>query len=209
MRLFGQPFVVHPPDVDETLPERAQRPARLAKQLALAKVQAVAPHYSDALIMAADTLVVLPDKQGAVVLGKPEDEADAKRMLRLLSGRSHTVMTAVCLLQRRENQTVRFTLDAPRTQVYFRPLTDEWIDWYVRTGEPMDKAGAYGIQEYGALLVEQVRGCYFNVVGFPLTTIARRLQEFGWKPSETGYPIEDGKKCLNPLDRNGAGCTVR
>lgn len=191
MRLFGQPFVVDPPDVDETLPERVRQPARLAKHLALAKAEAVAPHYSNTLIIAADTLVVLPDKHGSLVLGKPEDEEDAKRMLRVLSGRSHTVITAVCLLQRSENRTVRFTLDAPRTRVYFRALTEDWIDWYVGTGEPMDKAGAYGIQEYGALLVERVSGCYFNVVGFPLSIIARRLQEFGWEPgpkTEVGTP---------------------
>jgi septum formation protein len=182
MRLFGQPFVVHPADVDETLPEEVYHPTRLAKQLAYAKAQAVAPHYMNALMIAADTLVVLPGKTSATVLGKPEDEEDAKRMLRMLSGRSHIVITAVCLMQRIENQTTRFTLDAPRTQVHFRPLTDPWIDWYVRTGEPMDKAGAYGIQEYGALLVERINGCYFNVVGFPLTTVSRRLEEFGWQP---------------------------
>lgn len=187
MRLFGHPFVVHPPDVDETLPERIRQPARLAKQLALAKAEAVAPNYPDALIFAADTIVVLPDKHGSLVLGKPEDNSDAKRMLRLLSGRSHTVITAACLLQRSENRTVRCTLDAPRTRVYFRALTEDWIDWYVGTGEPMDKAGAYGIQEYGALLVEKVNGCYFNVVGFPLATIAHRLQEFGWKCGEATH----------------------
>jgi septum formation protein len=104
-------------------------------------------------------------------------------MLRLLSGRTHTVITALCLLLRQGGRTVRMSLDAPRTRVTFRPLTDGWIEWYIATGEPFDKAGAYGIQEYGALLVQQVQGDYFNVVGLPLATLVRRLEELvGWEP---------------------------
>lgn len=143
------------------------------------KPETVAPIYANALIIAADTLVVL-DRQ---VLGKPESPDHARQMLRLLSGKTHTVITALCLLLRQDGTTRQMTLDAPRTRVTFRPLSDEWIDWYISTGEPFDKAGAYGIQEYGALLVEHVHGDYFNVVGLPLPTLVRRLEELlGWRP---------------------------
>lgn len=179
LRLLGQPFKIHPARIEERLPPCTARPAHLAKQLARAKAEAVAPDYADALIIAADTLVVLRNQ----VLGKPETADEARQMLRLLSNRTHTVITALCLLLRQEGRTVRITLDAPRTRVAFRPLTDEWIEWYLRTGEPFDKAGAYGIQEYGALLVERVAGDYFNVVGLPLPTLIRRLEELlGWRP---------------------------
>jgi len=179
MELFGQAFQVHPAHIEETLPSHTRSPARVAKQLARAKAEAVAPHYTDALIIAADTIVVLDGQ----ILGKPTDPDDARRLLRMLSGRTHTVITALCLLLRQGGHTVQQVQDAPRSRVTFRLLTDEWIEWYLQTGEPFDKAGAYGIQEYGALLVERVHGCYFNVVGLPLTTLARRLEELvGWQP---------------------------
>lgn len=179
MRLFGRPFEVHPAQIEEHLPECTARPALLGKRLARAKAEAVAPCYDDALIIAADTLVVIDRR----VLGKPADEREAFEMLRMLSGRTHVVITALCLLLRRGGRTLTMTLDAPRSRVTFRPLSDEWIRWYISTGEPFDKAGAYGIQEYGALLIEKVQGCYFNVVGLPLGTLARRLEQLGlWRP---------------------------
>ncbi len=179
LRLLGQPFEICPARIEERLPPFTTRPARLAMRLARAKAEAVAPRYTDALIIAADTLVVL-NRQ---VLGKPETADEARQTLRLLAGKTHVVITALCLLLRQNACTLRLTLDAPRTRVTFRPLTDEWIEWYIRTGEPFDKAGAYGIQEYGALLVERVDGDYFNVVGLPLPTLVRRLEELiGWQP---------------------------
>ncbi|MFQ3610347.1 MAG: Maf family protein [Fimbriimonadales bacterium] len=179
LRLFGQAFSVHPAQIEERLPHSTRTPAKVAKQLARAKAEAVAPHYDDALIIAADTIVVL---DGAL-LGKPGDADDARRLLRTLSGRTHTVITALCLLLRQQGQTVQQVLDAPRSRVTFRTLTEEWIEWYLQTGEPFDKAGAYGIQEYGALLVERVQGCYFNVVGLPLATLAHHLEQLvGWRP---------------------------
>ncbi|MDW8106775.1 MAG: Maf family protein [Armatimonadota bacterium] len=181
MRLFGKPFEVHPAHLEEHLPECTTRPAALGKRLARAKAEAVAPHYADALIIAADTLVIIDGR----VLGKPADEREAFEMLRLLSGRTHVVITALCLLLRRGGRTVAMTLDAPRSRVTFRPLSEEWIRWYIQTGEPFDKAGAYGIQEYGALLIEKVHGCYFNVVGLPLATLASRLEQLGlWRPRD-------------------------
>ncbi len=179
LRLLGQPFTIHPARIEEWLPPFTTRPAPLAKRLARAKAEAVAPAYPDALIIAADTLVVL-DQQ---VLGKPQTADEARQMLRLLSGRTHTVITALCLLLRQQGRTTHLTLDAPRTRVTFRTLTTEWIEWYIGTGEPFDKAGAYGIQEYGALLVERVQGDYFNVVGLPLPTLIQRLETLiGWRP---------------------------
>ncbi len=170
---------MHPAQIEEPLPNSTRTPARVAKTLALAKAEAIAPHYPDALIISADTIVVLDGQ----LLGKPTDAEDARRLLRMLSGRTHTVITALCLLLRQEGQTVRQVLDAPRSRVTFRNLSDEWIEWYIQTGEPFDKAGAYGIQEYGALLVEKIQGCYFNVVGLPLATLARHLETLvGWKP---------------------------
>ncbi|MGQ9900972.1 MAG: Maf family protein [Fimbriimonadales bacterium] len=187
MRLFGKPFEVHPAQIEEHLPPRVSRPALLGRRLARAKAEAVAPHYTDALIIAADTLVVIDGQ----VLGKPADAREAHEMLRLLSGRTHTVITALCLLLRREGRTVRLVQDAPRSRVTFRPLSDDWIRWYIATGEPFDKAGAYGIQEYGALLIEKVQGCYFNVVGLPLATLAQRLEELGlWSPTDATAQVK-------------------
>ncbi|MCS7064950.1 MAG: Maf family protein [Fimbriimonadales bacterium] len=181
LRLLGQPFKIHPPRIEERLPEFTPRPAQLAKRLARAKAEAVAPAYTDALIIAADTVVVLENR----VLGKPETADDARQMLRLLAGKTHGVITALCLLLRQQGRTTHMTLDAPRTRVTFRPLSEAWIEWYIDTGEPFDKAGAYGIQEYGALLVERVVGDYFNVVGLPLPTLVRRLEELtGWRPEQ-------------------------
>ncbi|GIV10099.1 MAG: Maf-like protein [Fimbriimonadales bacterium] len=180
MRLFGRPFEVHPAQIEEHLPEYSARPDLLGKRLAKAKAEAVAPCYADALIIAADTLVVIDRR----VLGKPADESEALEMLRLLSGRTHTVITALCLMLRRGGRTVQTVQDAPRSRVTFRPLNDAWLRWYIATGEPFDKAGAYGIQEYGALLIDKVQGCYFNVVGLPLATLTQRLEELGvWRPT--------------------------
>lgn len=187
MQLFGKPFEVHPAQIEEHLPPRVPRPALLGRRLARAKAEVVAPHYTDALIIAADTLVVIDGQ----VLGKPADAREAHEMLRLLSGRTHTVITALCLLLRRDGRTVRLVQDAPRSRVTFRTLSDAWIRWYIATGEPFDKAGAYGIQEYGALLIEKVQGCYFNVVGLPLATLAQRLEALGlWSPTDATAQVK-------------------
>lgn len=191
MRLFDRPFEVHPAQIEEPLLAYSARPALLGKRLAKAKAEAVAPHYTDALIIAADTIVVIDGR----VLGKPTDECEAFEMLRMLSGRTHTVITALCLLLRQNGQTTHIVQDAPRSRVTFRPLSDEWIRWYIATGEPFDKAGAYGIQEYGALLIEKVHGCYFNVVGLPLATLAKRLEALGvWQPDSRYNPPRGATK---------------
>ena len=124
----------------------------------------------DDIVIAADTLVFLDDEP----LGKPRDATDAKRMLRALSGREHRVITGMAVL--RGQLILRH---AEVTRVRFRTLTEAEIDWYVATGEPLDKAGAYGVQDLGRLLVEGIFGDYYNVVGLPVCPLARMLREAG------------------------------
>ena len=136
---------------------------------ALGKGKAAAEVLGTAVpVIAADTIVVL----GETILGKPEDAADAKRMLRELSGRVHEVKTGTAVLY--QDKTV---LKVVTTKVFFRRLTEKEIDWYVQTGEPLDKAGAYGIQGKGAVLVEKIEGSYDNVVGLPLTAVYEILKD--------------------------------
>ena len=121
-------------------------------------------------VVAADTIVVLGDQ----ILGKPADRADAKYMLKLLSGKAHTVKTATVVLYKK-----KALLQVVTTNVHFRRLAEEEINWYVETGEPLDKAGAYGIQGKGAVLVERIEGSYDNVVGLPLTAVYEMLRRAG------------------------------
>lgn len=121
-------------------------------------------------VVAADTIVVL----GEQILGKPADAAEAKHMLELLSGKAHAVKTAAVVLYQKMTQ-----LQVVTTVVHFRELTGDEIDWYVGTGEPLDKAGAYGIQGKGAVLVERIEGCYNNVVGLPVTAVYEMLRKAG------------------------------
>ena len=163
-------FKIISPDIDERM-DPALSPAELVRSLSAQKAAAVAAQAAPgALIVAADTVVAL---DGAV-LGKPTDARDAFRMLTALSGRRHEVYTGV---------TVRRGADAVTehevTAVSFRPLTPAEIEAYIATGEPMDKAGAYGIQGYGALLAEGVFGDYFNVMGLPVNRLRAILARFG------------------------------
>lgn len=150
----GLVFEVRPAEVDET-PGPQEPPRRYALRVATAKALAVEGER----VLAADTIVVLDGE----ILGKPTDATDAAQMLRRLAGRAHTVMTAVVL---REGRRLRRRLI--RTRVHFRPLSEVEIAAYVATGEPLDKAGAYGIQGRGGALVDRVSGSYTNVVGLPL-----------------------------------------
>ena len=168
MGLLFHQFDVQASDVDETLPEGVSL-GRAVELLALRKGQAVAGAEPDALVIAADTLVTL----GSVVLGKPTGREDAARMLRLLSGRVHQVYTGVALLE--GERTNRFHCV---TDVEFSPLTEEEIRWYLSTGEPFDKAGAYGIQGYGARFIRGVREDFFNVMGLPVNELYRQIMQF-------------------------------
>ena len=146
-------------------------PDRLVESLAAAKGAEVAAQAAPAdVVIAADTIVTLDGK----VLGKPRSEGEAAEMLRTLSGRTHVVYTGVVVIQ-----GGRRLVRHEATEVVFRALTDEEISHYIATGEPMDKAGAYGSQGRGALLVEGIRGDYFNVMGLPVCKLGQMLREFG------------------------------
>jgi septum formation protein len=169
LTLIGIPHEVRPADLDErVLP--GEQPTAHAERLARAKAEAVAGHAPDATIIGADTIVVLDGD----ILGKPNDAGEAEEALRRLSGRTHTVHTAVAVV--RGSQTVS---GVESVAVTFRPLTDDQISAYVATGEPMDKAGAYGIQGYGAVIVERVHGDYFAVMGLALGRLVGLLAAVG------------------------------
>ncbi|MGI6238949.1 MAG: Maf family protein [Christensenellales bacterium] len=162
---MGYTFETCSPDVDERIEGRADEVARL---LAVRKARAAAAGYRDAIIIASDTLVSL----GGAALGKPVDHADARRMLRALSGREHEVFTGVCMI---DTKTGIEDAHVARTGVAFRALTDDEIDAYVESGEPMDKAGAYGIQGGAGAFVTRLDGTYENVMGFPVDLVAEML----------------------------------
>ena len=164
--LLQKPFEVRVADISEEMDEKVD-PAQQVAQVSRRKALAVAREKED-VVIAADTIVVC----GGQILGKPKDEADACRMLRLLSGKSHQVMTGLTVLQGEKQ-----VLCTEITDVYFRTLTDEQIRNYVRSGEPMDKAGAYGIQGGAALFVERLVGDYYNVVGLPVCRLSQILEE--------------------------------
>jgi len=168
LTLVGITHEVRPADIDETLrPNEA--PRAYVERLAREKAAAVASR--ERLTIGCDTTVVVDGE----VLGKPEDAADAHRMLRTLSGRSHLVMTAVAIAHGNE-----IVSDVVSVGVTFRALRDDEIDAYIRTGEPMDKAGAYGIQGYGATIVDAVDGDYFAVMGLPLNRLVRLIESLGF-----------------------------
>ncbi|MBP3696996.1 MAG: septum formation inhibitor Maf [Clostridia bacterium] len=164
----GVEFEVLVSDADETVPD-GTLPADAAMLTAEKKALAVAEKCGDALVIGADTIVVLDGR----ILGKPKDEADAKAMLRFLSGKEHKVITGVCLTDGVE--TKKF---AQVSKVRFYDLTDEEIAAYVATKEPMDKAGSYGIQGKGCVLVESIEGDYFNIVGLPVAATVRAIKDF-------------------------------
>ena len=167
---MGFSFTVRPAKGEE-LPHPELIPAQLVEELARQKALEVsAEAASDDVVVAADTVVAIDGK----VLGKPHDKVHAAQMLSALSGREHTVYTGVAV---KRGETLLVEHEA--TQVRFRPLTEREIDLYIKTGEPMDKAGSYGIQGCGALLVEGIRGDYFNVVGLPICRLGRMLAQVG------------------------------
>lgn len=168
---IGLPFSLMPVDIDER-PRPGEPPVDYAERLALEKACAASDRLGGGIVIAADTIVVV---HGAI-LGKPSDASDARRMLSELSGREHEVVTALAV---RDTASARSAVRASITRVWFRTLTDREIDDYVATGEPLDKAGAYGIQGRGALLVERIEGCYSNVVGLPLSLLGEMLRDFG------------------------------
>jgi len=155
-------------------------PEPYAVRVALDKAHIAAKRAGQGIVIAADTIVVA----GGKILGKPVDEQDAAAMLDLLSGRQHQVVTGLAVIDVR---TGRILTRTAVTSVWFRTISSSLRDAYVASGEPLDKAGAYGIQEKGALLVDRIQGCYFNVVGLPLSLLGEMLEKFGvdlWSAAE-------------------------
>jgi septum formation protein len=172
MGLLGVPFTVSAADADETM-DRALPPENEVARVSLLKAKTAARSAAPGdIVVAADTIVLAQGR----ILGKPKDERDAARMLHLLSGRRHEVLTGLTVLQDGFSQT-----DTVRTAIWFRKLSDAEIAAYLRTGEPMDKAGAYGIQGRASVFVERLDGDYFGVMGLPLCPLAGMLRRCGVK----------------------------
>lgn len=166
---LGLPFTIEAADIDETpLPDES--PHLYTERLAKEKAETIARRHPDAVILAADTTVVLDD----LILGKPHDAADARRMLSLLQGRTHEVVTGVALYSNSQ-----ITVESEETSVVFTQMNIETIDRYIATGEPLDKAGAYGIQGIAAQFIPRIQGDYSNVVGLPLARVRHMLQRAG------------------------------
>jgi septum formation protein len=193
LTLIGIPHAVRAADIDETpLPGEAPRPH--AERLARGKTLAVAADDHEAVVIGADTIVVVDGD----ILGKPRDERDAAAMLRRLASRSHVVLTGVAVVWRG-----RVVSDVESVEVTFRPLSDEDIARYIATREPMDKAGAYGIQGFGATIVERVDGDYFAVMGLALGMMVRLLRqldlEYPFGPlTESAAPMRSVPSSVRP-----------
>jgi septum formation protein len=168
---IGLRFTIDASNGDEHL-DPSLTPRRLARSLSLEKALAAAPKHRDAVVIAADTIVILDDR----VLGKPRSRAEGRRMLGMLSGREHTVITAYTVL---DTKTGRRKTRAVSTRVRFRTLSRQTIEQYLDSGEPFDKAGAYGIQGMGSLLVKGITGDFFTVMGLPVGDLVETLKEFG------------------------------
>ena len=169
----GLPFSVLSSPVDES-PYPGEAPAALVQRLANAKADVVtARAVGPAIIIGADTVVVLDDK----ILGKPSSAEDARHMLRQLSGRTHSVLTGVALIRLPDGERRQFL---ESTLVHFRPIADEELSSYLATQEPYDKAGAYAIQGHAGRYIPRIEGCYFNVVGLPLSRVLSELETLGW-----------------------------
>ncbi len=170
------------PSADET-PFRNEGPAPLVKRLSKSKAfsiegtvaKEILRQHKIALVIAADTIVVSPD--GRKILGKPESKNDARKMLQLLSGNIHTVYTGYCILRISQAEKSRYKVRVVQSRVKMRKLNKNVLESYVASGEPMDKAGAYGAQGLGAALIDRISGSYTNVVGLPMSQILQDLED--------------------------------
>ena len=164
-------FIVSVPDIDET-PVEGETPEEMVLRLSAEKAGAVhSDTETDLPVLAADTIVVLDG-----VLGKPNDENEAFEMLRLLSGKTHEVITGVTLIEGKSGKIHSFT---EKTEVVFSTMSDREINEYIATGDPLDKAGAYGIQDHGGRYIKRIDGCFYNVMGFPFNRIYSLLKKLG------------------------------
>jgi septum formation protein len=168
---IGLVFKVDPGNAAEDLDINLE-PHELAEKLSLKKALAVAPKHKNAIVIAADTFIVF---QGRII-GKPTTEAEAKETLSLLCGKSHSVITGFTILDTNDNRSLSRAVE---TKVHMKQLTRSEIDAYIRSKEPLDKAGAYAIQGLGSIIVDKIEGDYFNVIGLPLSALAECLKQFG------------------------------
>ncbi|MBQ7295163.1 MAG: septum formation inhibitor Maf [Clostridia bacterium] len=165
----GFSFEIIPSDADENISE-ALTDEETVKELAKRKAKFILDRYPDRIVFGCDTVVAIDGR----ILGKPENAEDAFRMLKMLSGKTHRVSTGVCVMSAEKELCF-----SDATEVVFYELSDETIRSYIATGECCDKAGAYGIQGYGCVLVKEIKGDYFSVMGLPVAKAARALGEFG------------------------------
>lgn len=183
LRRVGLSFGVEPSNVDESSVALAD-PRDTVVQLARMKAHAVHEQHPHDIVVSADTVVAIDGE----ILGKPRDDAEAAQMLRKLSGRAHRVLTGFAIIDgaRKIEKT-----GCEETMVVFREMNEREIDWYVSSGEPRDKAGAYAIQGLGGLFVERIEGNYYNVVGFPLTLFVRLMEKIGISLLDHLSPLSD------------------
>lgn len=165
---IGLKFIVDVSEFKENLPENLS-PKSMVKKFSLEKAKTVSKRHKNSIIIAADTVVVLNNE----IIGKPKTAVNAVKILKKLSGKMHKVITGFAIIDSASGKKITKTVE---TKVYFKKMTKKEIDWYVLTGEPLDKAGAYGVQEKGALFIEKIEGDYFNVVGLPIFSLVECLK---------------------------------
>jgi septum formation protein len=165
---LGVTFEIIPSNFDEDSVKKIA-PKEYVKKLARCKAEFVASTQKEGVIIGVDTVITLNNE----IIGKPKDEEDATRTLRKLSGKTHNVVSGICVINKYLNKTVT---SAVVTKVKFRKLNDKLIKEYIKSKEPLNKAGSYGIQGKGAILIEEINGDYYNIVGLPLTTLAKILE---------------------------------
>lgn len=176
LKKLGIPFEVVESNFEEVM-DSIINPHTLAKKLSLGKAQAVASKFKNSIIIAADTFIVCQKE----VMGKAHTREEARRMLNKLSGRQHLVITGFAVIDTQTNRTISYS---EQSTVYIKKLNKKDIDDYIKSGEPLEKAGAYAIQGLGAKIVERYEGDYFNIVGLPINSLSKTLAEFG---IESGY----------------------
>ena len=167
----GLKFKVYESDYKEEL-DLGLKPHALARFFSSEKARDVARRHRNALVIAADTIVVLRGR----LFGKPRNEEQAKEMLKALSGKAHSVITGFTIIDMAGKKEISRSVES---KVFFKRLSEDEIETYIRSGEPLDKAGAYGVQGLGAILVKRIEGDFFNVVGLPLNALAESLKKFG------------------------------
>ena len=168
---IGLRFKVEPSNYEEDMPSGLE-PHELARQISREKAKVVARKHKNAVVIAADTFIVFGDQ----ILGKPHTTIEAREMLKTLSGQSHSVITGFSII---DTETEKTLSESVETKVYIKKMTRAEIDTYIKSKEPLDKAGAYAIQGLGAVIVEKIEGDYFNVIGLPLSALTEALKQFG------------------------------